>query len=635
MKITRPLNNEFEQLKKQADEKYKLGELEGALITYLEILDYIQSDIDVIRNIISIYAQIGNSSQFIEFENKYSIEIKNDAICQYFLGLLHRKKNFNSKALIYLENALVLGINPDIVFLEVFEILIIEKKFDEASNVLNEWEQVSTNIVSYNLKRAELYGCLRDWESATLSLRKILLEQPAQIEAIVAMAKACIELQHYDDAFFMYDKGINFFPDEPYFYTLKGKLYDLLGMNEKAIQQFDCALNRDTNFLWASVEKSASLIKLKLYNQAIEILDNVISEIPEYVEALFYKASALYEIHDFDSAHKIYAQLEVLGQPLGIFYQGVIELLLGGYDTGWKKYEYRKLFQQSDVDDVCAEIPQWDGIESIHNKAVIVRCEQGLGDNIQFIRYLSVLKKSYNCHITVFGPDVLSRLFNEYNFIDQFIVSSARVRDFEKSIDFKFDLLSLPYLCQKLVLPQPDIQNITINPALYSAWSNRLLEHSGKTKIGIVWFGNSHHENNLNRSINLEDFFKALPPEFDYFILSNDVSSEDQKLINSMQLEGWSLHQYCEFQIDLYETAAYISQLDLVISVDTSLAHLSATLGLETWILLPFTPDFRWQLVRPDSDWYASAVLFRQENMHDGWQKVLANVYARVSRRFE
>ena len=627
---------DINELKSQADEKYEAGEMGEALNLYLEILSYSENNIEVIRNLISIYAQANEFEKIFQLCATNANEIRNDARCQYFLGLVHRKQNLNSEAVDFFENALLLGLEPNIGFVEIFEIYTADNNIDDANILLNKWREVVGDTVIVNLKQVELLGYSGNWNGVINTLRQILIEQPNHIEALVAMAKACIELQYFDDALATYDKGIKYYPTEPYFYTLKGKLYDLLDMRENAIQQFELAIASDKNFLWAVVEKASTLIKLNEYEQAIHILDDVLVVIPHYVEALFYKASALYELHKFNDAYEIYTKLEQMGQPLAIFYQGVIELINGDYHTGWAKYEYRKLIKrQSFIGTVDQLIPKWDGNQNLRNKSILVVCEQGLGDSIQFVRYLSVIKNAYNCHISLIGPSTLNRIFQDFDFIDQYFKNDERFKLEEKSIDFTCELLSLPYLCQNLISYPANIQNIVINSSLNSVWSKRLSDNSNQTKIGIVWFGNSRHENNLNRSIDLEVFFNALPPEFEYFILSNDVSANDQLIIDAKRLEGWSLSQFNEYQTDLYETAAYISQLDLVISVDTSLAHLSATLNIETWVLLSFTPDFRWKLDCDTSEWYPNMVLFRQESSKNDWKDTLSSVYKRLCERFE
>jgi hypothetical protein len=151
-------------------------------------------------------------------------------------------------------------------------------------------------------------------------------------------------------------------------------------------------------------------------------------------------------------------------------------------------------------------------------------------------------------------------------------------------------------------------------------WQERLGTKS-KPRVGLVWSGNSQHDNDHNRSLLLKDILPFLPAQFEYISLQKEVREVDKPTLQSNS----QIRSFTEELIDFSDTAALTSALDLVISVDTSVAHLSAALGKKTLVLLPHTPDWRWLLDRSDSPWYPSMKLYRQSNIGD-WKSALSAV---------
>jgi ADP-heptose:LPS heptosyltransferase len=190
-------------------------------------------------------------------------------------------------------------------------------------------------------------------------------------------------------------------------------------------------------------------------------------------------------------------------------------------------------------------------------------------------------------------------------------------------------LLSLP-LAFKTTLETIPVSGryLAGDPIKVARWRSKLGSKS-RPRVGLVWSGNAIHKNDANRSIRLDDLLKRLPAKIEYVSVQKDVRACDRQALESHR----SLLNYSADLHDFSDTAALCECLDLLISVDTSVAHLCGSLGKETWILLPFNPDWRWLLDRRDSPWYPSVSLYRQSTAGE-WDSVLDQVRADLADKF-
>ncbi|MEG3900488.1 tetratricopeptide repeat protein [Microcoleus sp. B4-C5] len=291
-------------------------------------------------------------------------------------------------------------------------------------------------------------------------------------------------------------------------------------------------------------------------------------------------------------------------------------LLTGNFERGFAEYESR--WQTQQLDPRSFEKPLWDGSD-LQGKTILLHPEQGFGDTIQFIRYAALVKQKGGkvivaCHV------LLKRLFEGVAGVDRVGVKPSDLIDFQ----VQAPLLSLPRILGTT------LENIPANiPYLAPPQDFKFsLEPNNKLKVGIVWAGGPLHRNNHQRSCKLSDFLKFVDvPGVSFYSLQKDLSAGDITLLNQHQIEDLSEH--C---VDFADTAAIISQLDLVICVDTSVAHLAGALGKPVWILLSFVPDWRWMLEREDSPWYPTVRLFRQQKAGD-WDGVCDRIKAALLER--
>lgn len=292
----------------------------------------------------------------------------------------------------------------------------------------------------------------------------------------------------------------------------------------------------------------------------------------------------------------------------------------GRYEEGWHCLEARNWYAGLAARMPC---PRWQG-EPLTGKSLLIGCEAGHGDMIQFIRYANVLRAHNPKSIDLICHPALKTLLADQCGIDHAYALDEGIPD--NDWDYWTPPLSLPYFCGTTLDTIPDrIPYLLASPEKIETWRHCL--PTGKPKVGLVWKGNPRFENDLDRSL---PSLELLAPLGDIpgirFVSLQKGAGEDEALSPPDGLQLTCLG--AQFK-DFADTAAVVSQLDLVISVDTAVAHLTAALGVPCWIMLPeYKTDWRWLANREDSPWYPKVVrLFRQNRMGD-WGDVIARLRA-------
>ncbi len=292
---------------------------------------------------------------------------------------------------------------------------------------------------------------------------------------------------------------------------------------------------------------------------------------------------------------------------------GMAQLLKGDIAAGFRDYEAR---WGSGPRMVLPERPEplWQG-EDVAGRTVLVHLEQGWGDSLQFIRYAPLLR-ARGCRVVVECPPPLVRLFVGADGIDALVVRGGRM----PAVDCRVALLSLPWLLGTTAATIPATVPYLRPPAdAAAAWRSRLASHPG-LKVGIAWRGNPEHDNDRNRSLPAAALGAATAIAGVTLIsLQERPGADDPAVLAETPEPG-----------DWADTAALVAGLDLVIAVDTAVAHLAGALGRPAWVLLPFAPDWRWQRDRGDSPWYPTLRLYRQPAIGQ-WAPVLAQVAAELA----
>jgi hypothetical protein len=289
-----------------------------------------------------------------------------------------------------------------------------------------------------------------------------------------------------------------------------------------------------------------------------------------------------------------------------------------GYEYRWCKKEFAKHKRTFPV-------PQWLGDRALPGRSILLHAEQGFGDTIQFARYVALVARMGAQVIFEVQPSLKSLLVS----IEGATATIARGRPLP-AFDLYCPLLSLPLALgtDEATIPA-EIPYIHAPADRVERWRERL-RATRSPRIGLAWAGSDGHANNHNRSIPLQAFSGIFGVSGLGFVSLQKQASETERNV----LGSAGVIDLADELGDFADTAAVISVLDLVISVDTSVAHVAGAMGQTVWTLLPFAPDFRWQLDRADSPWYPTMRLFRQPQLGD-WESVLGQVQSELRRRFD
>lgn len=340
--------------------------------------------------------------------------------------------------------------------------------------------------------------------------------------------------------------------------------------------------------------------------EAAKWLDKALKRDPKNVEALRNKATWLRQCYRFEEAITIYRKLKSL-EPANAKHQrdlGYVQLLSGQFEEGWQHRDARFKVPGLSIRYPTFPRPIWDGNEGITDKTILIYADEGLGDTIQFARYVPMVAAK-GARVLLAVDDALYPILAPMLGVDQCTTIST-------GGSFAFDLYSplgslpLAFKTTLSTIPAPALLS-PISPERREKWENRLGGHD-RLRVGLVWSGNPNHIDDHNRSVSLQ----ALSPLFEldatFVSLQKDLRPVDRTFLVTRP----DVLDFAAEFTDFSETAALIERLDLVITVDTSVAHLSATLGRPTWILLPYLCDWRWLTDRSDSPWYPTVRLFRQ-----------------------
>lgn len=301
--------------------------------------------------------------------------------------------------------------------------------------------------------------------------------------------------------------------------------------------------------------------------------------------------------------------------------------LQGQWTKAWPEYEWRfDYFEQTKrFTKMYDKNNNWDGKQDIKNKKIIIYCEQGTGDVIQFLRYLPQLKQK-QCHIILHCPPELESLCKQQDYVDEIITLESNAQT-PPIHDFHASIMSLPYLFDTSIIP---------NSKYLKTYKKCNLENYKQYyKIGIVWAGSPYHPNDFKRSCYLNKFKPIYEiPNTKLFslqkFLAPRVYHNSQMPIDFTEnCEDIKLINMAEFINNFEDTASIVKELDLIVTVDTAILHLAGALGKKTYALIPYNPCWRWKLGTKKTEWYPSVTLFRQ-TQPNRWEDVIENIKRKI-----
>ena len=411
---------------------------------------------------------------------------------------------------------------------------------------------------------------------------------------------------------------------------IRGNALHGLGKNLDAIVSYDLAIALDVEYAEAYYNRGISLQLIHQNDDALDSYRQAIRIRPFYPEALNNQGNTLQSLGLYKEALNSYATAQEIFPEYADAHwnEALCHLKTGDFEKGWEKYEWRWDNAISNPYSRVFDEPLWHGSESLVGKTIRLHSEQGFGDTIQFCRYAEMVAQRGGIITLDVQPSLVALMENVAG-VQQVISQGDGLEGGLAPFDFHCPLLSLPLAFGTRMSSIPSAQAyLQSEDALDEGWL-QFLGLKNKPRIGLVWTGSKFNQNDHARSLPLLELVRILRSDVDWFSLQNETPQEHLPL-----LEQYGVRHFDQALNSFSDTAALISQMDLVISVDTSVAHLAAALGKPTWVLLAHSSDFRWLLGRNDSPWYPSMRLFRQTDQGN-WAGVLDRILAKTERYFD
>jgi len=482
-----------------------------------------------------------------------------------------------------------------------------------------------------------------DARQAADLLEPALASHPDDAELICSLAYALSRLDRLDLAADRFDDAARLRPNDIAVLRDAGSVNLKAGRLESALMHFRAAYRASNNDLALLGRIVDVLLRLKRAGQALALIDGTVALAPRmaplhYLRGIVLGAQGQHrqEKAAYETALKLDPRLLDAHTNLGVLardeqrFQDALRhfkqalaidsdhagarnnraqtnLLLGQYTHGWRDYEWR---WRDGVQTMPFSGAPWLGESSLQGKTLLVHAEQGLGDTLQFSRYVAALPNQADRVIFLVQAPLLTLL--QANLPGVTVISQ---NDEVPVFDRHTPLLSLPLaLSRHSAEPWPLTHTLQADAARTQAWAEYLGPKGARPRIGLAWSGSASHQDDHNRSIPFEVLSPLLDVPADFISLQKDVRDDDLAAIErwragnpaaTLRLTGAELN-------DFADSAALAANLDLIITVDTSAAHLAGSLGRPTWLLLPAMPDWRWQLNRSDTPWYPSMTLHRR-----------------------
>lgn len=455
-----------------------------------------------------------------------------------------------------------------------------------------------------------------DCVTAARIYERLLQQHPNDPQLYYLRGTAALQLGQYPEAIAWLERAVSSSPDKAEYATHLAIAHQKNGDHQQAEQLLRHVLTNDPTNSIAWLNLGITLHSQHQLEEALACFRRAEALAPADPRPPQNAATVCQALGRLDEAERLFVRALVLKPDYGTarWNLALLRLLRGDYQRGFTDFDAR--FCKTDpIPRRHTNLPAWNGVTD--NCRLLIWAEQGLGDTLQFVRYIPLLAARGISVILEVQDHTLLELCRTLSGVQQVIVRGTQL----PAADFQAALLDLPRLFGTTLQTIPDhIPYLLTSNEKYRTWRERL--PSDKPLVGLVWRGNPGHINDANRSCSLELLLQLTTklPNIRFLNLQWQPTQAETSLLQQ--------HGIFDPTADLQQlddTAALLAHLDLLITVDTAVAHLAGALGRPVWMLLPFAPDWRWGVKESSSPWYPSIRLFRQEAPRD-WQGLIANV---------
>jgi Flp pilus assembly protein TadD len=498
---------------------------------------------------------------------------------------------------------------------------------------------ISARSADTHLASGRVLLSMKRWQEALFSFNQYLAARPLDAEAWVFCGQALANLGRLDQAGASYARALELKPQLTSALIGLGEVRERSGDFGAALTCFEQALATVPLDMGLESKRGVALFHLRRFGEAADSFALVAKALPQYAVNWHNWGSAAREAGDLATARACVDKALQLAPDMGVahfnlgnilrdelkieeaigsyqrcvalqpddaearFVLAVCQLLLGRFEEGWKGYEWRWSRPRGPVRIPPVDAPRWSGSEDLSQKRLLLLAEQGLGDTIQFCRLAPILAAK-GARVSLAVPRPLMGLLSTLEGVERIVSEDEPLPE----ADFHCPLLSLPLAFgTRLETIPARTPPLSVPEPVQARWRQQLGPRR-EFRIGLAWAGNPDHGNDRQRSMPLATARGLLPPDAEIHCLQYMIPPRDLPELAMFP----QMRFYGAEASDFVDTAAIIREMDLILTVDTSILHLAGALGARTWGLLAFEHDWRWLLNRFDSPWYPSLRLFRQ-----------------------
>lgn len=551
----------------------------------------------------------------------------------YHLGTIAAADGNNEQAIEMLRRVIALDPSFATCYQDLALLQFTDGDADAAEQTLLEGIAFNPESSSLHLDLGNIYLKKERFDESFQALTKGFekideIDEPWYWDSRVNLGVVMSKTGRLDEAENLFRDMIKKFPDIGTLYSDLGMVMLDKGFKEQAAEFFRTSMAKDPSHKEAFNNYAFTMQQLGNQQEAADYYQKLIESNPGWSVVQCNYGTLLQEQNRLQEALSRY-ELALEADPddyKARFNRSLLLLLMGNFEAGWKDYEARWLGPEGIKSSRKFKQPKWLGDSDLQGKTLLIHTEQGYGDVIQFIRFAEPLVQT-GARIILEVPEPLLEMCKSLPFAAD-VFSYAIYGKSSPTFDVYCPMMSLP-----LALGMQSEEDLPCRTRYFSApqvraahWANEL--RGTRKKVGVVWSGNPKHVNDKNRSIPLQIFAQVFDNDTaDFFVIQQDVRAGDLPHLPTSE----NVHNLAKYLTDFSETAAIIENLDLVVTVDTSVAHLAAAMGKPVWILISKVPDFRWLLDRSDSPWYQGVTLYRQPEVGD-WLSVIAQIRKDLAR---
>ena len=585
---------------------HKSGQLDKALSIYQQILSVHHNHFDALHLSGVIEIQNKNPSAGLALIDQALTINNQNAGAHFNKGMVHLQLSQIEVAITSFDKAI--KIEPSYVqaYFNRGNALAQLLKLEEAIENYSQAISMVPNYAEAYCNLANAFTQLEKHDEAIDNFQKALKIAPNFTDALFNISNPLLHLGRLNEALVYLNKANFLAPNDHLILSNRGLVLMQLGMTDDAVENFNRAIELCPSYADTYSNCGLALMDLGRVREALQYYERAINIDSKYYKALSNKGKALSKLGKYkDAIEQFNLALEINPEYAPTHWNKANALLtMGDFEQGWELYEWRWKTKELNLHMPSFKKPLWLGAETLSGKTILLHAEQGLGDSIQFCRYAKLVS-DLGAKVLLQTPKPLIDLFGNLKGVDLLVEEGNELPYF----DYHCPLLSLPLALKTALSTIPkSTPYLFSSPEKKQLWINRINKQTGKL-IGLAWSGNKNQGNDRNRSIKLSELLPYLPTGFTYISMQKELRDHDKEvLINS------SIQHFGEDLKDFTDTAALCDLMDMVVSVDTSIAHLAGAIGKPVSILLPFDPGWRWLLNRDDSPWYPSAKLYRQND---------------------